>query len=145
MRNLLVCNSRHHFVPRQLTMAPVASVGEEAEEAQQLRFAEEDVSQMKEKVRELAQQRYTDEDELESWLGRLDSRLQEISDLQERGNLLQGALKELEGWVEDLRARSVEPAAEQVEALKVLRGASEVLSVAHFPGLVPKRNQILQP
>ena len=38
-------------------MAPVASVGEEAEEAQQLRFAEEDVSQMKEKVRELTQQR----------------------------------------------------------------------------------------
>ena len=109
-------------------MAPVASLGEEAAEAQQLRFAEEDVSQMNEKVRELAQQlMHTDKEELESWLGRLDSRLQEISDLQERGNLLQGALKELEGWVEDLRARSVEPAAEQVEALKVLRGASEVL------------------
>ena len=48
-------------------MAPVASVGEEAEEAQQLRFAEEDVSQLNEKVRELAQQRYTDKEELESW------------------------------------------------------------------------------
>ena len=101
-------------------MAPVASLGEEAAEAQQLRFAEEDVSQMNEKVRELAQQRYTDKEKLQSWLGRLDSRLQGISDLQERGNLLQGVL-------EDLRARSVEPAAEQVEALKVLRGASEVL------------------
>jgi hypothetical protein len=135
----IVCNSRHHFVPRQLTMAPVASVGEEAEEAQQLRFAEEDVSQMHEKVRELARQcqglaqglgsseHITDKEELESWLGELNSRLQGISDLQERGDLLQGALKELEEEVEDLRARSVEPAAEQVEALKVLRGASEVL------------------
>ena len=48
--------------------------------------------------------------------------MQEISDLQERS--LQRALKKLE----DLRARSVEPTAEQLEALTLLReSASEVL------------------
>ena len=36
-------------------------------------------------------------------------------------------LKQLQEELEVLRARSVEPAAEQVEALTLLRGASEVL------------------
>ena len=171
-------------------MASVAKEGEdeEAAETQQHSFTEEDVSQMREKLRELAQPWLTDEDQreyqpkvkvyhcgsghalevisacrgggscdvcqrrvsvgedigvcapcnrkwwactecrgskLEIWLGKLDSELQEISGLQERGNRLQQALKEEE--VEDLRAWSVEPAAEQVEALTLLRGASEVL------------------
>ena len=100
----------------------------EAVGTQQQPFTEPVVSQMHEQVRELAQQRYTDEeelerwlgkldselqatsgkwptppqhftdkDELEGWLGKLDSELQEISGLQERGNHLQGALKELQG------------------------------------------------
>eukprot|EP00964_Phaeocystis_antarctica_P046335 scaffold26758_cov64-Phaeocystis_antarctica.AAC.2 len=99
----------------------------EAAETQEQPFTEADVSQMDGKVRELAQQQYTDKDELEGWLGKLDSELQESSGLQERGNRLQQALKKLEEEVEDLRARSVEPAAEQVEALTLLRGASEVL------------------
>ena len=100
-------------------MASVARVeeNEEAAETQQHSFTEADVSQLHEKVRELAQQHFTDKDELERWLGKLDSKLQEMSDLQERGNHLQGVLKQLQEEVEDLRARSVEPAAEQVEAL----------------------------
>eukprot|EP00964_Phaeocystis_antarctica_P068073 scaffold41228_cov50-Phaeocystis_antarctica.AAC.2 len=103
----------------------------EAVETQQQPFTEADVAQLHEKVRELAQQTYTDEEELEDWLGELDSELQEISGLQERGDRLQRALKELQEEavrvLEDLRARSVEPAVEQVEALTLLRGASEVL------------------
>ena len=80
-------------------MAPGAKVGEdeEAAETQQHSFTEEDVSQMHEKVRELAQQCFTEEDKLAHALGELDSELQEISGLQERGNHLQGALKELQG------------------------------------------------
>eukprot|EP00964_Phaeocystis_antarctica_P071051 scaffold43301_cov57-Phaeocystis_antarctica.AAC.5 len=110
------------------------------EATQEQPFTEEDVWQLKRKVRALAQQWFADkkdevdsedsedeEDELEGWLGRLDSELQEMSDLQERGSHLQGALKKLQEEVEDRRARSVEPAAEQVEALTLLRGASEVL------------------
>ena len=85
------------------------------------------MSQMHEKYREIAQQHYTDKDELEFVLGHIDSKLQEMSCLQERGNYLQGALKGLQEEVEDLRARNVEPAAEQVEALTLLRGASEAL------------------
>eukprot|EP00964_Phaeocystis_antarctica_P027733 scaffold15648_cov54-Phaeocystis_antarctica.AAC.1 len=110
-------------------MAPGAKVGEDEEAAatQPHSFTEEDVSKMDEQVRELAQQRYTDKEELAGWLGKLDSELQEISGLQERGNRLQGALKELQEEVEDRRARSVEPVAEQVKALTLLRGASEVL------------------
>ena len=69
----------------------------EAVETQEQPFTEEDASQMHEKVRELAQQHYTDKEELERWLGKLDSELQEISGLQERGNHLQGALEELQG------------------------------------------------
>eukprot|EP00964_Phaeocystis_antarctica_P038808 scaffold22207_cov56-Phaeocystis_antarctica.AAC.1 len=112
----------------------------EAVETQEQLFTEADVSHMHEQVRALAQQWFADkkdevdsedsedeEDELESWLGKLDSELQEISDLQERGNHLQRALKKLQEEVEDLRARNVEPPAEQVEALTLLRGASEVL------------------
>eukprot|EP00964_Phaeocystis_antarctica_P099033 scaffold64945_cov55-Phaeocystis_antarctica.AAC.2 len=162
----------------------------EAGETQMQPFAEDEVSQLHEKVRALAQQGFTEEDQrehqpkvkvfhcgsghalevisawcaggscdvcqrdisegedigvcgpcnrdwwactecrsskLEIWLGKLDSELQEMSDLQERGNHLQGALKELQEKVEDLRARNVEPAAEQVEALTLLRAASEVL------------------
>ena len=105
----------------------------DAVETQEQPSTEADVSQMHEKVRALAQQWFTDKDELEGWLGRLDSELQEISDLQERGNHLQGALKklqeEVDKQVEDLRARSVEPAVEQVEALTLLRGASETARV----------------
>ena len=80
-------------------MATVARAGEgeEAAETQQHSFTEEDVSQMHEKVRELAQQCFTEEDKLAHALGELDSELQEISGLQERGKHLQGALKELQG------------------------------------------------
>ena len=107
-------------------------------EAQQQPFTAEDVSQMHEEVRELAQQKFADKEneldkeelhkeELEGWLDELDSELQEISDLQERGNYLQWALKKLEAEVEYRRCRSKGPAAEQVEVLKLLRGAREVL------------------
>ena len=91
-------------------MASVAKVGEdeEAAETQQHSFTEADVSQLHEKVRELARlhtsalvrvpllrKRYL-------LPGELDSELQEMSDLQERGNRLQGALKELQEYVETL-------------------------------------------
>eukprot|EP00964_Phaeocystis_antarctica_P073597 scaffold45165_cov66-Phaeocystis_antarctica.AAC.3 len=98
-------------------------------------LTEGEVSQMREKVHALAQQHYTDKEELEAWLGKLDSELQE-SDLQERGNDLQWALKKLEAEVKYRRApykvtdgvRSNDgPAEEQVEVLKLLCGASELL------------------
>ena len=65
-------------------------------ETQEQPFTEEDASQMHEKVRELAQQCFTEEDKLAHALGELDSELQEISGLQERGDHLQGALEELQ-------------------------------------------------
>ena len=67
-------------------MAPIARVGEdeEAAETQQHSFTEEDVSQMHEAVRELAQQ-VLPKEELEGELGKLDSTLQEISDLHRSG------------------------------------------------------------
>ena len=98
-------------------------------------LTEGEVSQMREKVHALAQQHYTDKEELEAWLGKLDSELQD-SDLQERGNDLQWALKKLEAEVKYRRApykvtdgvRSNDgPAEEQVEVLKLLCGASELL------------------
>ena len=63
-------------------------------ETQQQPFTEDEVSQMHEKVRELAQQRLTDKDELTGWSGKLNSELQEISDLQEQGSRLRKALKQ---------------------------------------------------
>ena len=79
-------------------MAPGAKAGEgeEAAETQQHSFTETDVSQMHEKVRELAQHYFPDTDVREHALGELDSELQEISGLQERGDHLQGALEELQ-------------------------------------------------
>ena len=56
----------------------------EAAETQQHSFTEEDVSQMHEAVRELAQQ-VLPKEELEGELGKLDSTLQEISDLHRSG------------------------------------------------------------
>ena len=55
------------------------------------------MSQMHAQVRELARQYFTDQGALAHALGELDSELQESSGLQERGNHLQGALRELQG------------------------------------------------
>eukprot|EP00964_Phaeocystis_antarctica_P038812 scaffold22208_cov65-Phaeocystis_antarctica.AAC.2 len=69
--NASVINISHAFnielPPRRPrdNMAMVATVGDEAAETQQHSFTEEDVAQLHEKVRELVQQRFTDEDQRE--------------------------------------------------------------------------------
>ena len=109
----------------------------EAVDTQEQPFTEDEVSQMHEKVRALAQQWYTDkkdeedsedeEDELEGWLGKLDSELQKISDLQERGSHLQEKLTDLQ---EDLRARSVNPVLQLLQ--RPLQIVPPLLQVAHL-------------
>ena len=67
----------------------------EAGATQQQPFTEGDVSQMHEKVRELAQQ-VIPKERLAWWLGELDSELQKMSALQERGIHLKKVQEKLE-------------------------------------------------
>eukprot|EP00320_Phaeocystis_rex_P009223 CAMPEP_0119070390 /NCGR_PEP_ID=MMETSP1178-20130426/37972_1 /TAXON_ID=33656 /ORGANISM="unid sp, Strain CCMP2000" /LENGTH=407 /DNA_ID=CAMNT_0007052221 /DNA_START=51 /DNA_END=1274 /DNA_ORIENTATION=+ len=69
---------------------------EEEEEEEEPPFTEEEVSQMHDEIRELAKQMYTDQGELDSFLGELDSELQENGDLQERGHILLDVLEYLQ-------------------------------------------------
>lgn len=59
-------------------------------------FTEEEVAQMHEEIRELAQQMYTNEEEYNNFLSELDAELEENNDLQERGHILLDVLEYLQ-------------------------------------------------
>jgi len=69
---------------------------EEEEEEEEPPFTEEEVSQMHDEIRELAQQMYTNEDEYTQFLNELDGELAENKDLQEQGHILLDVLEYLQ-------------------------------------------------
>ena len=84
----------HH--PSRMILNTVLASLRSGDDDEEDPFTEEEVAQMHEEIRELAQQMYTNEEEYNNFLSELDAELEENNDLQERGHILLDVLEYLQ-------------------------------------------------